>query len=212
MERLLRACTDHHSELPWCKWRQLRMGSPPPEPSGPCGVSTLMTSAPNSPKMRAANGPAMSVPSSRTFSPVKADMMSSPRSATRFPSGASPRTGEASSAQGQSLPEALRASPQGHRCGLAKPAPRKASPSPKRYALPLRGVAADWRSQLRATSLGHVSSMRQAIDSWHCSSPFLMREHRRRRARPRCSCAPSVPRRWCRRPRIQARCPPARAR
>ena len=25
MERLLRACTDHHSELPWCKWRQLRM-------------------------------------------------------------------------------------------------------------------------------------------------------------------------------------------
>ena len=73
---------------------------------------------------------------------------------------------------------------KGRRRGLAKPAPRKAS------TLPLRGIAADWRSQLRAQSkryalgrrrglakpaprdlAGHVSSMRQAIDSWHCSSP-----------------------------------------
>ena len=109
----------------------------------------------------------------------------SPRSATRFPQ-ASLRTGEASSAQA----------------------------SPPRYAL-LRALAALARASPRtgeaspATSLGHVSSMRQAIDSWHCSSPFSCASTAGD-ARPRCSCAPSVPRRWCRRPRIQARCPPAR--
>ena len=44
-------------------------------------------------------------------------------SASRFPR-ASLRTGKAGSAQGGNHPEALRASPQGRRCGPAKPAPR----------------------------------------------------------------------------------------
>ena len=44
--------------------------------------------------------------------------------ALRASPGASLRTGKAGSAQGETHPEALRASPQGRRCGPAKPAPR----------------------------------------------------------------------------------------
>src|SRR6266850_4080678 len=60
MQRLLRAWAAHQSEVPPCSLRQLRSGSPAP------GGSTLITSAPNSARMRAANGPAISVPSSTT--------------------------------------------------------------------------------------------------------------------------------------------------
>ncbi|KWV90306.1 hypothetical protein PFLmoz3_00304 [Pseudomonas fluorescens] len=61
---LLRACTNHHSEVPSYSLRHLRSGSPP------SGDSTLITSAPNSAQMREANGPAIRVPSSMTFRPA----------------------------------------------------------------------------------------------------------------------------------------------
>src|SRR5215469_7115052 len=63
---LLRACTAHQSDVPPASGyslRHLRSGSPP------LGSSILMTSAPNSPRKRAANGPAISVPSSSTLTP-----------------------------------------------------------------------------------------------------------------------------------------------
>src|SRR5476649_938900 len=61
---LLRACTDHHSDVPSFSTRHWRIGSPP------SGDSTLMTSAPNSASMREQNGPAISVPSSSTLMPA----------------------------------------------------------------------------------------------------------------------------------------------
>ena len=53
---LLRACTYHHSEVPSYSLRHLRSGSPP------SGDSILITSAPNSARMRVQNGPAIRVP------------------------------------------------------------------------------------------------------------------------------------------------------
>jgi hypothetical protein len=61
---LLRAWTDHHSEVPSLSTRHWRSGSPLP------GASTLITSAPNSASMREQNGPAISVPSSSTLMPA----------------------------------------------------------------------------------------------------------------------------------------------
>ena len=58
---LLRACAYHQSDVPSCRRRHLRSGSPSP------GVSTFTTSAPNSASRRAQYGPAMSVPSSTTL-------------------------------------------------------------------------------------------------------------------------------------------------
>src|SRR3954469_17458530 len=66
MQRLLRACAAHQSERPSCSMRQLRSGSPAP------GGSTLITSAPNSARMRAATGAAINVPSSTTRTPCSA--------------------------------------------------------------------------------------------------------------------------------------------
>ena len=63
-ERLLRDCTCHQTEVPSFKSRHLRSGSPAP------GVSILMTSAPKSPNVLAANGPAINCPSSSTFKPA----------------------------------------------------------------------------------------------------------------------------------------------
>src|SRR5450830_711207 len=62
---LLRACTNHHSEVPSYSLRHLRSGSPP------SGDSTLITCAPNSAQMREAKGPAIRVPSSMTFRPER---------------------------------------------------------------------------------------------------------------------------------------------
>ena len=78
IERLLRACTNHHSEVPSYSLRHLRSGSPP------SGDSTLITSAPNSAQMREAKGPAIRVPSSTTFRPARGllGIMRSPVSAT----------------------------------------------------------------------------------------------------------------------------------
>src|SRR6185369_11112050 len=59
---LLRACAYHQSELPSWSLRHFLSGSPSP------GDSTLITSAPNSASRRAQYGPAISVPSSTTFS------------------------------------------------------------------------------------------------------------------------------------------------
>ena len=64
----------HHSEVPSCSRRHVRSGSPAP------GGSTLITSAPNSASSRAANGPAINCPSSRTLMPCNAPLM-------LFPSG-----------------------------------------------------------------------------------------------------------------------------
>src|SRR3569832_1467876 len=61
---LLRAWTYHHSEVPSFSTRHCRIGSPVP------GDSILITSAPNSASMREQNGPAISVPSSRTLMPA----------------------------------------------------------------------------------------------------------------------------------------------
>jgi len=63
-ERLLRACTCHQTEVPSFSKRHLRSGSPAP------GASILMMSAPKSASVLAANGPAISWPSSSTFNPV----------------------------------------------------------------------------------------------------------------------------------------------
>src|SRR5690606_25981247 len=75
IERLLRACTDHQSEVPdgssGQSLRHLRSGSPP-SPRELGGGSTLITSAPKSAIMRAAKGPAISCPSSITRSPRSA--------------------------------------------------------------------------------------------------------------------------------------------
>src|SRR3569623_317481 len=62
-ERLLRDCTCHHTVVPSLIRRQCRSGSPP------AGGSTLITSAPKSASVFAANGPAISCPSSSTFRP-----------------------------------------------------------------------------------------------------------------------------------------------
>src|SRR4051812_36817040 len=71
MLRLLRDCTCHHTEVPSLIIRQWRNGSPP------AGGSTLITSAPKSPNVFAANGPAMSWPSSSTFRPARGPGMAS---------------------------------------------------------------------------------------------------------------------------------------
>ena len=63
-ERLLRDCTCHQTEVPSFSKRHLRSGSPMP------GGSILITSAPKSAKVLAANGPAISWPSSSTFRPL----------------------------------------------------------------------------------------------------------------------------------------------
>src|SRR5437868_3281230 len=63
IERLLRDWTCHHTDVPSLIIRQWRSGSPVP------GGSTLITSAPKSPSVLAAKGPAINCPSSRTFSP-----------------------------------------------------------------------------------------------------------------------------------------------
>src|SRR5690606_37324305 len=74
-ERLLRACTDHHSEGPHGSsghsLRHLRSGSPP-SPRRPGGGSALITSAPKSAIILPAKGPAISCPSSITRSPRSA--------------------------------------------------------------------------------------------------------------------------------------------
>ena len=66
IERLLRLCTCHHTEVPSFTRRQLRSGSPAP------GASILMTSAPKSPSVLPAKGPAISCPISMTLSPARA--------------------------------------------------------------------------------------------------------------------------------------------
>jgi len=53
-ERLLRDCTCHQSEVPSLSLRHLRSGSPTP------GGSIFTTSAPNSPSILLAKGPAIS--------------------------------------------------------------------------------------------------------------------------------------------------------
>src|SRR5450631_2973520 len=63
--RLLRDCTCHHTLVPSWSKRHWRNGSPVP------GGSILMTSAPKSAKVFAANGPAISWPNSTTFNPTK---------------------------------------------------------------------------------------------------------------------------------------------
>jgi hypothetical protein len=65
--RLFRDCTCHQTEVPSLSIRQTRSGSPAP------GGSILITSAPKSARVLAANGPAISWPSSMTFRPDKAD-------------------------------------------------------------------------------------------------------------------------------------------
>jgi len=57
IERLLRDWTCHHSDVSFSRYRQRRSGSPWP------GGSTLTTSAPNSARIFAQNGPAISAPS-----------------------------------------------------------------------------------------------------------------------------------------------------
>ncbi len=74
-ERLLRDCTCHHTEVPSLSNRHWRSGSPP-LPGSP-GGSTLITSAPKSASVLAANGPAMSWPSSSTRSPASGPLVSS---------------------------------------------------------------------------------------------------------------------------------------
>src|SRR6185369_16978325 len=66
IERLLRDCTCHQTEVPSFIRRQLRNGSPFP------GASILITSAPNSPSVLPAKGPAMSCPISITRIPASA--------------------------------------------------------------------------------------------------------------------------------------------
>src|SRR2546425_3131752 len=61
---LLRFCTYHQREVPWCSFLHLRRGSP-------SGGSILITSAPNSEKNFPAKGPAISCPSSITFKPFR---------------------------------------------------------------------------------------------------------------------------------------------
>src|SRR5690606_2165329 len=62
---LLRDCRYHHSDVPSCSLRHLRSGSPWPM------ASILITSAPNSASMRAANGAAIRVPISITLIALK---------------------------------------------------------------------------------------------------------------------------------------------
>src|ERR1044071_2840925 len=62
---LLRDCTCHQSDTPLRITRQRRSGSPSP------GGSTLITSAPKSASVLPQNGPAISVPSSRTLMPFR---------------------------------------------------------------------------------------------------------------------------------------------
>src|SRR5579884_1209871 len=62
---LLRPSTFHHSPWPSLRWPWVRAGSPR-------GCSTLITSAPWSPRIRAAKGPAKSVATSRTRTPPSA--------------------------------------------------------------------------------------------------------------------------------------------
>src|SRR5690606_22546290 len=80
-ERLLRACTDHHSEVPegssGCSLRHLRKGSPPSAPSR-AGGSILITSAPKSAIIRPAKGPAISWPSSSTRRPASGPAADAP--------------------------------------------------------------------------------------------------------------------------------------
>ena len=57
---LLRDCASHQTEVPSCSIRHLRSGSPCP------GGSILMTCAPKSASVLAANGPAINCPSSST--------------------------------------------------------------------------------------------------------------------------------------------------
>src|SRR6187402_820320 len=66
IERLLRDCTCHQTEVPSLTRRQLRSGSPVP------GASILITSAPKSPSVLPANGPAINWPISTTFRPSSA--------------------------------------------------------------------------------------------------------------------------------------------
>src|SRR5882672_2540784 len=61
---LLRFWTYHHSDVPRWSFLHLRTGSPP-------GGSILITSAPKSAKNFPAKGPAMSCPSSTTFTPAR---------------------------------------------------------------------------------------------------------------------------------------------
>ena len=63
-ERLLRDWICHQTDVPSFSSRHLRSGSPVP------GDSILMMSAPKSASVLAANGPAISWPSSRTFKPA----------------------------------------------------------------------------------------------------------------------------------------------
>src|SRR6218665_353736 len=67
IERLLRDCTCHQTEVPpSSSMRQLRSGSPAP------GGSILITSAPKSPRVSPTKGPAISWPISITRRPCKA--------------------------------------------------------------------------------------------------------------------------------------------
>ncbi|KAG1167202.1 hypothetical protein G6F35_017806 [Rhizopus arrhizus] len=72
---LLRDCTCHQTDVPSWIRRQLRRGSPLP------GGSILITSAPNSPSILAANGPAISWPNSSTRIPLN----DRPRARARWP-------------------------------------------------------------------------------------------------------------------------------
>ena len=68
---LLRLCEYHHKEVPACSLRQVRSGSPPGE-SSLAGGSILITSAPDCASSAAAHGPAISEPSSSTWTPARA--------------------------------------------------------------------------------------------------------------------------------------------
>ena len=68
---LLRLCEYHHNEVPSCSLRQVRSGSPPGA-SALAGGSILITSAPNWASSAAAYGPAISEPSSSTWTPASA--------------------------------------------------------------------------------------------------------------------------------------------
>ncbi|MNE17666.1 hypothetical protein D3C80_1106550 [compost metagenome] len=66
---LLRDWAAHHTEVPLCSKRHLRKGSPV------TGGSILMTSAPNSARIFAAKGPAISCPISTTLMPSSGRLM-----------------------------------------------------------------------------------------------------------------------------------------
>src|SRR5450830_118205 len=69
MDFLLRDCKYHQREVPSCSLRHFRMGSPS------TGASILMTSAPNSAIIRAANGAAIKVPISMTQIPLRGPLI-----------------------------------------------------------------------------------------------------------------------------------------